>query len=487
MPRRKSLARQLFEERLRRQRDKERLGQARARHELATQREKRYQQRERQRAKDAAARGSREQARAQERRDDAQKRQYEQILAEQGAARAAAKTADVTAAVNELEDLLKNRNRRFTSQRPYLVQVFEEGGEAEFSSAVEAVLADSGYPAAVAVRSKAHYKPEARELLVDCELPRQDALPAITGYQYIKSKKELRPTPRKGTDSRRLYGRLVARVALRVIREALDASPPGLVDTVAMNGHVSAVDRATGKPIRPCLISVVAERGPLDDLHLDSPELDPQLCLGHLNAIVSPHPYDLEAVRPVVQFDLSKYKFVEEMQVVAGLDSRPDLLALKPIEFEHLARELFEATGMESWVTQASRDDGVDAVATNTDPLIGGLCVIQAKRYSAVVGLEAVHALAGVMNDKHAAKGILVTTSWFGKASYDFAARHGGRIELIDGRKLKYLLRQYLEKDVLIGLSKLPRGWTRDDIGGPAESVSAPIREEQTSGQLHQP
>lgn len=35
-------------------------------------------------------------------------------------------------------------------------------------------------------------------------------------------------------------------------------------------------------------------------------------------------------------FDLSKYKFVEEMDVVAGLDSPPDLLALKPVEFERL-------------------------------------------------------------------------------------------------------------------------------------------------------
>jgi restriction system protein len=36
---------------------------------------------------------------------------------------------------------------------------------------------------------------------------------------------------------------------------------------------------------------------------------------------------------------------------------------------------------MQSWVTQASRDDGVDAVATNPDAVLGGLCVIQAKRY----------------------------------------------------------------------------------------------------------
>jgi len=72
-------------------------------------------------------------------------------------------------------------------------------------------------------------------------------------------------------------------------------------------------------------------------------------------------------------------------------------------------------------------------------PVVGGLCVIQAKRYSKIVGLEAVHALAGVMEDKHAAKGVLVTTSWVGKASRDFAARNG-RIEIIEGRQLKSML-----------------------------------------------
>lgn len=132
-------------------------------------------------------------------------------------------------------------------------------------------------------------------------------------------------------------------------------------------------------------------------------------------------------------------------------------------KFENLVRELFIAIGMKAWVTQASRDDGIDAVATNEDPVVGGLCVIQAKRYRNIVGLESVHALAGAMNDKAAAKGALVTTSWFGKASRDFVARNG-RMELIDGRELKALLLEHLHPDVLIGLDKLPRGWQRRDI-----------------------
>ena len=50
---------------------------------------------------------------------------------------------------------------------------------------------------------------------------------------------------------------------------------------------------------------------------------------------------------------------------------------MTPTEFEHLVRQLFEAIGMQSWVTQASKDDGVDAVAVNEDPFMGGHCIIQ--------------------------------------------------------------------------------------------------------------
>ncbi|WP_370934263.1 restriction endonuclease [Amycolatopsis sp. cg13] len=82
-----------------------------------------------------------------------------------------------------------------------------------------------------------------------------------------------------------------------------------------------------------------------------------------------------------------------------------------PNEFEHLVRELFEAMGMQSWVTQASRDDGLDAIAVNPDPVMGGLAVIQAKRYVKSVPVEAVRALWGTMEDKKAGTGIMVTTS----------------------------------------------------------------------------
>ncbi len=125
------------------------------------------------------------------------------------------------------------------------------------------------------------------------------------------------------------------------------------------------------------------------------------------------------------------------------------------MEFEHLIRQLFEAIGLKSWVTQVSRDGGIDGVAVNEDPILGGLCIIQAKRYTKMIGLEAVRALAGVVDDKRAAKGVLVTTSWAGKASRDFAARNG-RIEIIEGQHLKSLLLEHLGLDVRISLPELP-------------------------------
>jgi restriction system protein len=175
--------------------------------------------------------------------------------------------------------------------------------------------------------------------------------------------------------------------------------------------------------------------------------------LRYLNAVVSPRPYDLQPVRPVLQFDLSEYKFVEETSIAAGLASRPDLLALTPMEFEQLIRELFQAMGMKSWVTQASMDSGIDVVAVNEDPIVGGLCIIQAKRYRKAVGPESLRALAGVVEDKRAAKGILITTSWASKASHDFVMRYG-RIEIIEGQQLKAMLKEHLGLDVRIDVDR---------------------------------
>jgi restriction system protein len=251
------------------------------------------------------------------------------------------------------------------------------------------------------------------------------------------------------TEIRQRYARLIARISLRTLHEVFRSTPSEVIEAVVFNGRVTTIDRATGKQARPHLISVEAERSAFDDLVLA--EVDPAACLKHLNALVSANPFDLEAVEPFIAFDLKRFRFVDGTEELADLDSRRNLLKLSPTEFEHLVKDLFAAMGAEAWRTVPSKDGGVDAVATSKNLFFGGVCLIQAKRWTGLVGLDAVHALTGVMTDHNATTGVLVTTSWFSRTSEQFAQRN--RITLINGAELKHLIKQYLGYDVLPGTS----------------------------------
>ena len=180
-------------------------------------------------------------------------------------------------------------------------------------------------------------------------LPPQSVIPLERDYKYVATRDEIDMLNRPEKEIKDRYARLIAQVAIRTMHEILIAVPPEVATVVTFYGHVSTTDMATGQPIRPCLISVSAERAVFATFVLAN--LDPVSCLRKLNALVSNHPYDLEPVRPVVDFEalLTQYKFVAGMDAVAGLDSRPDLIEMTPTEFEHLVRQLLEAIGMQSW------------------------------------------------------------------------------------------------------------------------------------------
>jgi len=114
-------------------------------------------------------------------------------------------------------------------------------------------------------------------------------------------------------------------------------------------------------------------------------------------------------------------------------------------DFENLIREIiekeFSQNGGEVKITQASRDGGVDAIAFDPDPIRGGKIVIQAKRYTNVVGVSNVRDLYGTLMNEGATKGILVTTSNYGNDAYEFAK--GKPITLLDGGNLLFLLEKY--------------------------------------------
>jgi restriction system protein len=289
------------------------------------------------------------------------------------------------------------------------------------------------------------YSPRGEQAVVRFELPSVEVVPIVASYTYVSTTATLREKQRPAAQVEQLYRSVVSQITLLYMRDLFESDP--LLENVELGGHLHVNNPGTGQPEYPCLISIAVERAKYMVLNLRN--VRPDICLRHLNALVSRHPHLVEAVTPVRDFDLARYSFVESVDVVASLDSRPDLTQMTPTEFEHFVRQLFEASGLQGWTTQRTGDDGVDAVVTNPDPMIGGLTIVQAKKYNGVIGVSHIRELVGAMDEKRAGRGILVTTSWFASGCWN-KARENGRVELIDGPRLRYLANKHLGKDVLV-------------------------------------
>jgi restriction system protein len=308
------------------------------------------------------------------------------------------------------------------------------------------------YPESFPHHAKLAYIPESKQLVVEYDLPSFEVVPEASAYKYIKTKDEVTTSPRPLAQRKAIYSSIVAQITLRTLHEIFEADRLGNAQTVVFNGYVDSINRATGLPTRTCLVTVRTTRDLF--LRIDLTRVDPIACLNSLNASLSKNPSDLTPVRPVLEFNMVDPRFIEETDVISGLDQRRNLMELTPGEFEALISNLFERMGLETRLTQASRDGGVDCVAYDPRPIFGGKVVIQAKRYKHTVGVSAVRDLFGTMQNEGASKGILVTTSGYGKAAFEFA--EGKPLELLSGSNLLYLLKEHAGIDAKI---EVPDSW----------------------------
>jgi restriction system protein len=315
------------------------------------------------------------------------------------------------------------------------------------------VLELSAYPDVFPRHRKLAYMRESKQLAIEFELPTLDkAVPPQEKYRYVKKTDEIVEVKRSEKSRQEIYSTSMAQAVLRCLYEVFRADSCSAVDTVVLNAHVFTLNPATGRAIRPCLISVRTSRDHF--LGFDLRYVDAITCLKELKAAVSKHPGELIPVKPILDFNMIDLRFVVEADVLSTLDQRPNLMELSPSEFESLITNLFAKMGLDTKLTQASRDGGVDCVAYDARPILGGKVVIQAKRYKNTVGVGSVRDLYGTLHNEGASKGILVATSGFGKAAYDFA--NGKPIELITGSNLLYLLKEHADIDAKI---EMPPDW----------------------------
>jgi restriction system protein len=283
------------------------------------------------------------------------------------------------------------------------------------------------------------YVADSKQLVIERDFPPVSTIPDVKSNRFIKTKDQITQTARPAAQIKSLYAGLVAQLSLLTMHQLFAADVDGHIESLVFNGFLDTVDRSTGKHIRPCLVTVRTTRTAFEEL--DLAHVDPTLCLKHLGANISRSPTELLPVRPIIEFNMVDKRFISEKDVLSELDVRPNLMELSPGDFENLITNLFSKMGLETRQTLPSRDGGVDCVAYDTRPVLGGKVVIQAKRYKGTVGVSAVRDLFGTVHNEGASKGILVTTSGYGRASFEFA--NGKPLELLNGSELLYLLQEH--------------------------------------------
>lgn len=323
------------------------------------------------------------------------------------------------------------------------------GDELSVKNYCEMVLTRSEYPQdGFQQNFRLAYTIANKELVIEYFIPSIDVIPKDLEYKYIKTRDAITSKLRKPSEINKLYQDIIAAIALRTLHEIFEADQAGAILSVVFNGVLDTVDPTSGHDINVNVVSVRAFKEEFMAIKLD--RIDKVACLRSLGAQVSNHPEELQAIKPIIEFNMVDKRFIEQGDALSGLESRPNLMDLSPGEFEILVSNLFSQMGLDTKLTRGTKDGGVDAIAFDTRPILGGKVVIQAKRYKDTVGVSAVRDLYGTMMNEGANKGILVCTSKYGKDAYNFCKDKP--IELIDGGGLIYLLREHAGVDAKIQL-----------------------------------
>lgn len=310
----------------------------------------------------------------------------------------------------------------------------------------ELVLNNSVYPDTFPKDFEIDYNPQSKILLVEYVLPAPSNFPTLVEVKYIATKKELKETHLSETQIAKIYDNTIYKITLRTLHELFEADQANAIDAIVFNGWVSAINKATGKRVNNCIVSIQAKK--IEFIEIELSNVDPKTCFKNLKGVGSSKLSGIVAVQPIAQINKNDKRFVASYDVADKINEGDNLASMDWEDFEHLLREIFakefSANGGEVNVTQASRDGGVDAIAFDPDPIRGGKIVIQAKRYTNTVGVSAVRDLYGTVMNEGATKGILVTTADYGPDAYEFAKNKP--ITLMNGANLLYLLEKHGHK-----------------------------------------
>ncbi len=196
------------------------------------------------------------------------------------------------------QDMQRQRNQEVQESR----NSYKSGDPESVVAYAEMVLERSEYPEGFPQEFRIALVPESKELVIEYQLPPVDIVPSVSEYHHIKSRDTITEKLRKPAEVKRIYQDLVASVCLRTIWEVFEAERAGHVNIIVFNGFVHGIDSSTGEAIRPHIISVRTTRQKFAEIHLEL--VEKTACLRNLGAQVSRSPDELQAVKPIVDFNM---------------------------------------------------------------------------------------------------------------------------------------------------------------------------------------
>lgn len=347
--------------------------------------------------------------------------------------------------INFYDDIKRLQNLKYYNEIidvPFELTEFEQRYKSLDATGLEfyhtRVLNNSIYPSFVKKDFELFYKKEAKTLIVDYCLPNVEDIPAIKQIN-----KQLNEVAFKEKEINALYENVLYQITLRSIFELFHSDEINALESIVFNGWLEYVDKADGQEKTNCILSMQAKKDEFMEIKLEN--VEPKTCFKKLKGIACNNLSTITPVKPILRVNTTDKRFIESYEVMAKLNEGENLAMMDWRDFENLVREIFEkefsVNGGEVKITQSSRDGGVDAIGFDPDPIKGGKIVIQAKRYTNVVGISAVRDLYGTILNEGAIKGVLVTTSHFGADSYDFAKDKP--ITLLEGNNLLHLMERH--------------------------------------------
>ncbi|MDP2691917.1 MAG: restriction endonuclease [bacterium] len=345
--------------------------------------------------------------------------------------------------IEEYNEELENDHKQNEINKTYFKKIkegYKKNSKEKVIQRLNYIVNDIQLPNSIPKQWDADYDEEQAIAIVEISLPDIIHSPV---FKKVEQSKGIINKPLNQKETKENVPKIHPAIILRLAFEIFRNDTSDVIKLLVLNGWVEFIDPNTGISKKTYTATVALEKSQIINLNLE--KISPLSALTNLNGKSAGTLIDIVPVVPVLHLNKEDKRFIDTKEVIGHLSSDTNLASMDWQDFESLIAELFEKEfeneGAEVKVTQASRDRGVDAIVFNPDPIKGGKYIIQAKRYTNVVDVSAVRDLCAVVRKEGASRGILVTTSTFGRDAYKFAQNEP--ITLLDGAQLLGLLEKH--------------------------------------------